>query len=121
MADQNPLYAGIPNPTVIRRELLMGTKDVIGLLKNVEHVTRIREQKQAVLSDLKRTTEEIIVLNRRFKNALPKAPIKTTPAREVKEKSGAAARDDERNPTVDNIDALEAELAKIEAELKGLQ
>ncbi|MBI4449282.1 hypothetical protein HY641_04635 [Candidatus Woesearchaeota archaeon] len=118
MAEQNPLYAGIPNPILIRRELLMGTKDAIGLLKNYESVIVLREQKQAALMDLKRTTEEIIVLNRRFKNAMPKAPIKTASERAHKEKP---IREDSPETETDKIDILEQELTKIEEELKGLQ
>ena len=119
MAEGNPLYAGIPNPTLVRREILLGTKDILGVLKSYERVSVIREQKLALIQDLKQTTQEIIVLNRRFKTALPKAPIKATPAKSAGKESHHAVAVVETEP--DQIDLLEAELAKIEAELKGLQ
>ena len=132
MAQDNPMYAGIPNPNLIRRELLLGTKDIIGSMKSFEQLLILREQKQAVFMDLKRTTEEIIVLNRRLKNAIPKAPIKMVPVKEEKRPEPLpspltkAERSMERveRPAikpVHNIDILEQELAKIEAELKGLE
>lgn len=130
MADDNPLYAGIPNPSSVRREILLGTKDVLSILKSFEELQSLREHKQAVLSDLKRTTDAIVALNRKLKQAIPKAPIKSIPKVErrdddiVHDKKTFVAPRPKVAPVSkeqSKIDLLEQELAKIEAELQGLE
>ncbi|MEK6874995.1 MAG: hypothetical protein AABX52_04575 [Nanoarchaeota archaeon] len=119
--EQNPLYVGVPNPSLIRREILLSIKEIIGSLKSYDQIGLLRQEKHELTNEYKRIAEEIIVLNKRLKNAMPKAPLKAAPATQVKKIIEDRRATAQQKTEPDKVTVLETELAKIEAELKGLE
>lgn len=124
---ENVLFVELKEPSATRRDVLMSTKDVLDALKKYEEYKSIKAEKMTVLSQLKRVADDLLVLNRKLRAKLPKAPIQipgfTIRAREREEKeepfiTGPAphlARPKSK------LDILQEELEKIESRLSALE
>ncbi len=106
-------FVGIKDPIELRKELLLGSKDLITSLKKYDRFTHMRHEKQKYTEQLKRIMDELLVLNKKLRNHLPATPLKvpgmvvTAPKRALKPK--------------DKLDVLEKELSKVESRLKALE
>lgn len=108
MADE-PLYAGIAQPTELRRELLNSTKMVIDALRRFERINIIKEQKIKFIVELKKIMKEISSLNRKLKQSLPKTTVKPRPVSEkiIEEKTKLADLEDELVRVEEKLQSLE--------------
>ena len=106
---EEQLFAGISEPTELRRELLNSTKMVIDSLKKFERISIIRNQKMQFLSELTKVMREINTLNKKLNQGLPKTNVKPKPA--------ATKIIEEKTKLAD----LEDELARVEQKLQGLE
>ena len=117
MAKDTDLFVGIQDPRTVRFELLGSAKLVINNLQDYERVSEIREEKIKYLFELRRIVEEVTILNRKLKQALPK-----TSARTKQGQPTAVARDVMRTPQLrGKLQELEDELARVEEKLSGLR
>ena len=91
------LFAGITEPTELRRELLNST------------ISIIRDQKMQFLSELTKVMREINTLNKKLGQGLPKTNVKAKPV--------ATKIIEEKTKLAD----LEDELARVEQKLQGLE
>lgn len=132
MKRQEPdlLFVALREPASLRRDVLMGTKDVLDCLKRYEEYKRVKLQKQNALAQLSRVFADIQSLNRRLQGKLPRPPVSIdvrdreldaplfVREREGKDISGPS-------PSVarpkSKLDALQAELEKIESRLGALE
>ena len=103
------LFAGITEPTELRRELLNSTKMVIDSLKKFESISIIRDQTMQFLSELTKVMREINTLNKKLGQGLPKTNVKAKPV--------ATKIIEEKTKLAD----LEDELARVEQKLQGLE
>ena len=116
-------YVGIRDPIEIRKELLTSSKNLIDSLRRYESYKDLKEQKLRFTIELKRTFDELLVLNKKFRNHLPKVPVRT-PEVTREEKTMKTAKTTRTAMPVktqkSKIDVLEDELAKIEQRLGSL-
>ncbi len=68
-------FVRVRNPLDTRRELLLASKDSLNLMRKVELMGNLRKQKEKLWADLHHVFEQLIVLNRRLRSAMPKAAI----------------------------------------------
>ncbi|VVB81635.1 Uncharacterised protein [uncultured archaeon] len=118
--EEELFFVGIKDPIELRKELLTSSKNLIDSLRKFEQYTEIKQEKQANILELKRVFDELMVLNKKIRNHLPKTPLKAPPViKEVHEEKHAKGK-----PTKfaeNKVDVLEQELAKIEERLGGLE
>jgi len=112
---EEAFFVGIKDPVEIRKELLLGSKDIIASLRKYDRFSAFREEKQKYSEQLKRVMDEILVLNKRLRTHLPKTPLKG-PAMPK-----PAAKPVQKPKAKDKLDILEQELSKVEARLKSLE
>lgn len=119
--EEELFFVGIRDPIELRKELLTSSKNLIDSLRRYEAFKDLKEEKLQHVIELKRVFDELLVLNRKLRNHLPRIPIKVptvmkeTPARPGKAmpKPAKTARN--------KIDVLEEELSKIEERLGSLE
>jgi len=115
---EDMFFVGIPDATELRRQLLSNSKTAIGILRDYEEYSELRAEKLSAVIQLKKKVDEIIVLNRRIKNLLPKVP-------DYKPRQVHHAPKQQQSKPVKNIkhhtDILEEQLSKIEKRLKALE
>jgi predicted nucleic acid-binding Zn-ribbon protein len=106
---EEPLFAGITEPTELRREILNSSKMAIDSLKRFERISIIREQKAKFAAELTKVVREINTLNKKLIQGLPKTTVKPKPlpTKIIEEKTKLAD--------------LEDELARVEEKLRGLE
>ena len=109
-------FVGIRDPIEVRKELLLGSKDLITSLKKYDNFTHVREEKQKYIEQLKRIIDELLVLNKRLRTHLPKTPLKGP----IEAKKVVKAPKRERTPK-DKVELLERELSRVESRLKALE
>ena len=114
----------LKDPSGLRRDVLMSTKDVLDSLKRYEEFKMVKAEKMKTLGELKRVVDDLSSLNRKLRSKMPKAPIRlpefTSMVREREETvfkgpSPIAARPKSK------LDALQDELARIESRLGALE
>ena len=110
-------YVEINEPVGIRKDVLISTKDILDALRRYEKYTAVKKQKQQAVAQLKKTVDELLVLNKRLRSKLPKAPKSSIPAREKEE---PAPHRHEARPQ-SKLELLERELADIEGRLSSLE
>lgn len=115
--EQELLYVQVSDPNSVRRDVLTSVKDVLGSLKRYEHFMGIRQQKEEAVRKLKRVVDELAVLNRKLRSALPKAPGIPVPAREKEEEMPGHRVVRAKS----KLELLEHELADIESRLGSLE
>lgn len=122
MKTDHPYYVGVHDAQNLRRDLLTSTKDLLESLKGLEEYKAIRRQKLALIIELKKTVDSLVVLNRKLRSAIPrpwmphheKAPAVLKPTAALNAK--AEVEDHARS----KIDMIEHELERIEARLGEL-
>jgi hypothetical protein len=110
-----PLYVGILEPVELRKSLLLSSKSLLTVLRNRGRFAELREQKQTLVFELKKTVDELLSLNRKLRNYLPKgvsAPV---------QREESVRQEVIEAPERSGLDVLEEELAKIEEKLTGLE
>ena len=113
-------YVGIKNPTAVRRLLLNSSKDVLDALKDYESFERLKDAKVKYTVELKRIIDEVLVLNKKLKNHLPKSPGKMGLKSSIK-KTVKKAHSKKMKGVASKLDALEQELSTVETRLKSLE
>ncbi|MFH1400181.1 MAG: hypothetical protein ABIH41_01555 [Nanoarchaeota archaeon] len=68
---EEDLYVPIQQPTMLRRELLEGSKEIIILLKDYHRIMLIRKQKLDLMEAIKAQLKETIFLIEKFKELVP--------------------------------------------------
>ena len=114
MNSEADVFVGITNLVEIRKELLVGTRGTIRLLREYEQYKRLRTEKLQQIVKLYKILTDINALNRKIKNSLPKVaieeddvPVATTDKATVLRKKT-------------KLELLEEELATIESRLSAL-
>ena len=122
--EESELFVGIEGHKEMRKQLLGSAKIAINNLQGYEHVNTLRTEKIKYIFELRRLGEELAVLNRKLKQALPKttAKIKHRGAKKVKEAKKQEEVAPPKAPEVESekLAALEDELSKVEEKLSGL-
>ncbi len=108
-------FVGIRDPTEIRKELLTSSKNIIDSLRRYERYNSLREQKTTFIVELKRTFDELLVLNKKLRGSMPRTPMKTPSI--VRDSKLTDKKPAKKAPA----DALEAELSRIEERLGSLR
>ncbi len=106
---------GIKDPMEVRKELLLGSKDLITSLKKYDEFVHLREAKQKYIEELKIVMDELLVLNKRLRTHLPKTPLKGP--RVVRKVEPPKKPKSPR----DQLDVLERELSRVESRLQALE
>ena len=120
-------FVGIKDHLEVRKELLTSSKNIIDSLKHYENYKSVKEDKMQYVLELKRVFDELLLLNKKLRNKMPKVPVKipTLEAREREEPEPRAAKEMPRKTpspeTRTKLELLEAELAKVEARLGHLE
>ena len=120
-----PLFVGVPNPKLVRKEILTSVKTVINDLQRYEQLAAPKNEKVQFWFELKRVMQEIVVLNRKLKDMMPVSAKKPRSAMEASAPSAArmsaegiaeSRLDSERG----KLRALEDQLARVEEKLDTL-
>jgi hypothetical protein len=130
-SDQGLLFVEIREPSATRRDVLMSTKDVLDALKRYEEYKAVKAEKQKALEQLKKTVDDLLVLNRKLRSRMPKAPVKipeltlrarpqSRDAREREERIITGPAPSVARPK-SKLDILQEELEKIESRLGALE
>jgi len=112
------LYVGINNPVELRRDVLMSSKDTLNLMRKIEILQALRRQKEEVRNILHHIFEELIVLNKKLRTAMPKTSIPEAP---VILPEPVAEMHEEPSAPRTKLQILEDELAAIENKLAALE
>ncbi|MBW2979294.1 hypothetical protein DRZ77_01110 [Candidatus Woesearchaeota archaeon] len=126
--DDSPLYVGIEDPIMLRRQLLEATRDILQYLKRYEEFKKVREKKLEIISEIRAVSNEIGKLIWRVKRLLPKTgvrlPKKKIEIEEAKLLEGARPRVKKKakipKPELSAIEKIESELSAIEEKLARL-
>jgi hypothetical protein len=126
-------FVYLRNPLEYRRHLLESSKKILYCLKNYQKILLIRQKKLEEMQKLKASLKELIYLNKKFNERLPKYNVTfledlpnsgkksvstPTPIPEPKLKK-EPVQEMPRERT--EVDKLEDSLAKIEAKLRSLK
>ncbi|MBW2970182.1 hypothetical protein KY309_03180 [Candidatus Woesearchaeota archaeon] len=117
--EEELFFVGIRDPVEIRKELLTSSKNLIDSLKRYEQYKDIKEEKLQRITELKRIFDEIMVLNKKLRNHMPKTPLRAPSTKTEKTTKASKSKPTKFGKT--KIDVLEQELAKIEERLGGLE
>lgn len=114
---EDPLYVGISNPSNIRRNVLESSKDLLGVLKQMEKIKEIRAEKRKNIDALQTAIREIKSLLLKVKKRLPSVSNKVQmPEAPVKLAVPTPKPTKKKEKT--EIEKLESELAYIESKLR---
>lgn len=119
---KEPLFVGISNPVLVRRNLLLSSKELIDALKRQEGLVDLRLRKENYLVEFKRIADELVVLNKKLRTHLPKVPLREKEVRHVI--PVRALSEGPEAPILprksSHIELLEKELSRIESKLDAL-
>lgn len=120
---EDPFFVGVPRAVSLRRELLMSSKDILTSLKRHEVLKEIRKAKVEAFFELRTVMEELMVLNRKLRGALPKTSMKPALKR-PSEKMPPRPMDmpkktEPKKP--DQLDVLQDAMSRIEQQLRDLE
>ena len=110
---KDPLYIGVSNPVDLRKNVLLCARGVISSLKNYEAYKTVSKEAVETTFELRKTMEELVVLNRKLRLAFPKTKL----AQVKKEKKGKTVT----KKTISKLTDLEKALDKIEGKLKRMK
>lgn len=119
---REPLFVGINDPVLVRRNLLLSSKELIEALKRQEGLVDLRLRKENYLVEFKRIADELVVLNKKLRTHLPKVPLREKevrhiiPVRALSEGPEAPILPKKSS----HIELLEKELSRIESKLDAL-
>jgi hypothetical protein len=117
--EEELFFVGIRDPIEIRKELLTSSKNLIDSLRKFEQYKDLKQEKQEHILELKRVFDELMVLNKKLRNHLPRTPLKAPPTITKTEKTMTKGKP--AKFVQSKVDVLEQELAKIEERLGGLE
>ncbi len=118
--EEELFFVGIKDPIELRKELLTSSKNLIDSLRKFEQYKDIKEEKTQHITELKRVFDELLVLNKKLRNHLPRTPLKVPVAiRDTKTEKPMKGKPVKL--AQNKVDVLEQELAKIEERLGGLE
>ncbi|MBI4141950.1 hypothetical protein HY484_03435 [Candidatus Woesearchaeota archaeon] len=117
MKDSSDVFVGIRNLSVIRKDLLTASKDILRVLRNHDEYRKLRTEKLQNVVKLYKVMTEIASLNRKMKNMLPKIALEDDGSIVAETDSKVSVV---RRPTKSKLDILEDELAVIEERLSAL-
>jgi hypothetical protein len=118
--EEQPFFVGVRNPTEMRKDILVTSKDIIMSLKNYEQINDIRTQKVEMTSALKDRVKEAKMLLNQLVALVPKTKLHAKPDKQIKrklEKDIVMVKKDANS----ELDKLERELADIENKIGGLE
>lgn len=115
--EEEKFYVGISNPTSLRRNLLEGSKNIIGSLQRYEKSKDIRKKKIEKIFELRKLIRSIKKLNSSLNSKLPYFP-KVTKKR-VKKKIEKESIEPELEKEIEKVKS--SELKKLEDELKNIE
>lgn len=113
------MYVGIKSPIELRRDVLLSSKDALDLLRKIEVMRGLRKQKEETQNDLHHVFEQLIVLNKKFRSAMPKATISEVPVLEMPVVETPVEYPVSGEKT--KLQILEEELSAIENKLAALE
>ena len=130
--DDNAYFVSIRSPLEYRRQLLESSKKAIYCLQNHQRVLLIRQRKLKEAANLKHSLRELMFLNRKFNEKLPKYETALLhEAKKISRETESAFKEYkavERRPAKDqkkkektDLDRLEDALSSIEGKLKSLK
>ena len=115
-------FVGINNPGLLRREILLSTRNALHFLKQNEVLKDVRIEKVEQIMEFKNDMKEINALMNRLKDKLPKVKIRLSqPRRIVEEKYHKKIKKSPKPKQVNELDKLEVELSSIEKKLGRLR
>jgi len=121
-------FVYLKNPLEYRRHLLESSRKILLCLRSHQKIFLIRQKKLEEMSKLKASVRELLYLNKKFNEKLPKYNtgfLEDMPSKDkskpVHVKSVAAKKPADIKPERTEMDRLEESLANIEKKLKTLQ
>jgi len=121
-------FVYLKNPLEYRRHLLESSRKILFCLKSHQKIFLIRQKKLEEMDKLKASIRELLYLNKKFNEKLPKYNtgfLEDTPSKDksrpIAVKSAAARKPADAKPERTEIERLEESLANIEKKLKTLQ
>jgi len=121
-------FVYLRQPLEYRRHLLESSRKILFCLRSHQKVMLIRQKKLEELNKLKVCVRELLYLNKKFNEKLPKYNMKFLPdvastdkVRAVNVKTAALRKPADIRPDRTELERLEESLANIEKKLKTLQ
>ena len=127
MPKEESYFVGIPGPKAIRKDLLLTSKDLITVLRKMELIENLTQEREAELMSFRKTLAELTKLMKSLKGALPKHKLPRKKAVVQKETQTVLDKSvpKAKRPVVPKhnpkLDKLENELSKIESKLEELE
>jgi len=129
--EDTPYFVSIKAPIDLRRQMLESSKKSIHCLQNHQRILLIREKKKREMAELNDSIKELIFLNKKFNEKLPKYKheLLRDPKTITKETQEAVKPIEHRPPKVarpkpmrekTELEKLEDSLSSIEGKLKTL-
>lgn len=116
--DDTLFFVGVKDPVEVRKELLLGSKNILNSLKRYEQFVQLKEEKVRVSLELQRVFDEILVLNKKLRNHLPKVPVSGASEEPLKEE---LRKQESKTIPKAKLDLLDDELARVERRLNSLE
>lgn len=117
--ETSDFYVNVREPQTLRRELLLASKSALDILRRLELLQSIREDRRKLQSQLHTVFSELIVLNKNLRAVLPKSipvvPQSVVVQKPPEEEHVEVPRERSR------LQRLESELADIERKLSALE
>lgn len=110
-------FVGISEPIVLRKEILLSTKNAIQFLKKNEELKDLRINKIEKIMQFKNEMKEINALMNRLKEKLPKAKLRVKTVPRIKHKKIKKIK----TKKTSELEKLEMELGDIEKKLGRLR
>ncbi len=128
--DENLLFVALREPSSIRRDVLVSTKDVLDVLRRYEEYRAISAEKQRALEELRQVVGSLQSLNKRLRSKMPKVAMKNGVSDRAVVSSSAVWEEEgklSKGPSPEmarpksKLDILQEELEKIELRLGALE
>jgi len=138
----NEFYVGIKSPKQVRKDLLLGSKNVLEVLKKSQDIMLLRKEKLFIMDVLSQEIAELQLLLERLSDHLPEdlldnSPVKPVINRSLPKKNHhklpgidlsvpeidseiKSVVDSEVSNSVSELQKIEAALANVESKLKYL-
>ena len=113
-------YVQVRTPDELRREVLETSKDVVHTLQEYQNVLEVRDKKKKLLEKLKKSMEEIIILQEKLTTVLPEFELPVEKPKHTTKKKGKHKKKHSAPVQKTELDTLNDTLYKIEEELSKL-
>lgn len=114
MANNEPLYVGVPDPFSLRKGLLNSSKDILNSLKRYEKFELIRKEKNNHTFEIVKIMKEINSLVKKLKETMPRTTARLKEAEKVPVENKIITEKTK-------LAALESELVKVEEKLRSME